>query len=157
MRRSVLTVAVLAVVLAVGVPSLARADRGGGHGHGHHNRDQGYDDHDDDGWHGRDRDRDQDRYYGPRFRTDDFTLIFNWHHDHDGAVWYGRPLPPGLERQLRMRGHCPPGMVIRTLPPVLVERLGPPPRGYDRFVIGRDVVMVELASGTIADIIRNVF
>ncbi len=155
MKRSVLTVAVLAVVLAVGVPSLARADRGGGHGHGHHNRDQGYDDHD--GRHGRDRDRDQDRYYGPRFRTDDFTLIFNWHHDHDGAVWYGRPLPPGLERQLRMRGHCPPGMVIRTLPPVLVERLGPPPRGYDRFVIGRDVVMVELASGTIADIIRNVF
>lgn len=140
MTHPVLKILPLVALLVAGIPSVAEAGRGGEHGPPGHVRPHHRDDTPD-----------------IRFQTDDFTLILNWRNDHDHTDWRSGPLPPGLERQLRTRGHLPPGLQMKTLPPVLIQRLGPPPRGYDRFVIGQDVVLVELASGTIADIIRNVF
>jgi len=66
-------------------------------------------------------------------------------------------LPPGLERQLERNGKLPPGLRRRDLPPELEDRLGPPPSGTERLMVGDDVLIVEKTTGLIRDIIRHVF
>ncbi|WP_275098149.1 hypothetical protein [Sedimenticola hydrogenitrophicus] len=66
-------------------------------------------------------------------------------------------LPPGLERQLERNGHLPPGLEKRELPEGL-ERLLPPRRPeYQRVVVDNDVLLIELATGLILDILRDVY
>ena len=91
-----------------------------------------------------------------RFGSDDFNVIVNWFGSNRYTVSEWQDLPPGLHRQLRDRGHLPPGLAMKSLPPGLARRLGPPPRGFDSVVIGHDVALIELSSGAIADIIRDV-
>src|SRR6185369_14800627 len=92
------------------------------------------------------------------------VLVFN-DHDRDEVhrYWvdtFGRGnCPPGLAK--KHNGCLPPGqakkryvvgqplpttVVIQPLPPVLVTRLGPAPRGYEYAVV--DVDVVKLAVGT---------
>ncbi|WP_260292957.1 RcnB family protein [Sedimenticola hydrogenitrophicus] len=66
-------------------------------------------------------------------------------------------LPPGLEQQLERNGHLPPGLEKRELPEGL-ERLLPPRRPeYRRVVVDNDVLLIEVATGLILDILRDVF
>lgn len=66
-------------------------------------------------------------------------------------------LPPGLEKQLQKNGTLPPGLAKRDLPDDLQSRLPPVPKGYERSVIeDATVVLVEKATGRIADIITDV-
>lgn len=66
-------------------------------------------------------------------------------------------LPPGLEQQLQRNGHLPPGLEKRDLPDGL-ERLLPPRRAqYRRVVVDNDVLLIEVATGLILDILRDVF
>ncbi len=66
-------------------------------------------------------------------------------------------LPPGLEKQLKRNGHLPPGLEKKALPPSLARQLPPVPRGYERVVVDNDVLLIELASGLIVDILHDVF
>lgn len=65
-------------------------------------------------------------------------------------------LPPGLERQLVKNGTLPPGISKRALPPGLNSRLGPLPAGMERVIVGGDVALVEIATGVIIDILKDV-
>lgn len=66
-------------------------------------------------------------------------------------------LPPGLEKQLQKNGTLPPGLAKRDLPNDLQSRLPPVPKGYERSIIeDATVVLVEKATGRIADIITDV-
>ena len=65
-------------------------------------------------------------------------------------------LPPGLERQLVRKGTLPPGISKRALPPGLNSRLGPVPAGTERVIVGGDVALVEIATGVILDILKDV-
>ena len=65
-------------------------------------------------------------------------------------------LPPGLERQLVKNGTLPPGISKRALPPGLNSRLGPIPTGTERVIVGGDVALVEIATGVILDILKDV-
>jgi hypothetical protein len=65
-------------------------------------------------------------------------------------------LPPGLEMQLERRGRLPPGLEKRALPDDLARRLGPRRDGAVRHVVGRDVVLVDVATGVILDILRDI-
>ena len=92
-----------------------------------------------------------------RFGSDDHSIIFNWFQlqPHTRTVVLDN-LPPGIERQIRTRGHIPPGLRMHAMPHDLARRLGPVPAGYDRVIIGNDAVLINISSGAIADIIRNV-
>jgi hypothetical protein len=68
------------------------------------------------------------------------------------------PLPPGLRRQLRERGHFPPGLRNRLVPPppALIGRFPPVPPHFRRNFIGRDLVVLDTHTRRIVAVIRNV-
>jgi len=65
-------------------------------------------------------------------------------------------LPPGLERQLQRNGTLPPGLAKRELPADLEQELPEPATGFERAIVENTVVLVERATGRIADIIEDV-
>ncbi len=65
-------------------------------------------------------------------------------------------LPPGLQRQLVKNGTLPPGISKRALPLGLNSRLGPIPAGTERVIVGGDIALVEIATGVILDILKDV-
>lgn len=64
-------------------------------------------------------------------------------------------LPPGLARQLERNGTLPPGLQGRGLPADLVARLPLRKPGQQRIVVDQDVLLIELATGLILDLIRG--
>jgi len=67
-------------------------------------------------------------------------------------------LPPGLAKQLRERGHLPPGLQKRLtpVPAPLAGRLPAVPPYYSRYFAGRDLVIVDRRTNTVAAIVPNV-
>jgi hypothetical protein len=63
-------------------------------------------------------------------------------------------LPPGLERQLVVRGTLPPGLQkkMQPCPPDLERMLPPPPPNYAHVVIGGHLVLLNRANFQIADV-----
>lgn len=115
--------------------------RGHGHGHGHDRDDQG--DHDD--------------HYG-HYYSEDHDAIRYWYHEHyrnlpPGLAKRDR-LPPGLERQLEVRGTLPPGLrkKIEPCPPELIEELPPPPPDCEHVIIGGHIVLLNRANFQIVDV-----
>ena len=64
-------------------------------------------------------------------------------------------LPPGLAKQLRERGRLPPGLQKRLtpVPAPLDGRLQRLPPYYSRYFAGRDLVIVDRRTNTVAAII----
>ncbi|MGA9790389.1 MAG: hypothetical protein WBQ43_06825 [Terriglobales bacterium] len=114
--------------------------QGQGHGHGHDK----HGDHDD-------SDR---RYYSSHDRDE----MRGWYHDQAEHLPPGLAkrdqLPPGLEKQLRVRGTLPPGLRKKMMPcpQELERRLPPPPAGYAHFVIGGHVALVNRSTYMVLDI-----
>lgn len=67
-----------------------------------------------------------------------------------------RPLPPGIRKKLARGKPLPPGIAKQRAPAALVARL-PVHAGYEWRVIGRDLVLVAIATAIIADILFDVF
>ena len=65
-------------------------------------------------------------------------------------------LPPGLEMQLQRNGTLPPGLEKRDLPDDLAARLPMVPPGYRRVLADDDLILLDTATGVIADIIYDV-
>jgi Ni/Co efflux regulator RcnB len=64
-------------------------------------------------------------------------------------------LPPGIQKKLARGGSLPPGIAKQYLPEGLVNQLPPPPHGYERRIVGNDVLLVSIDTGVIADIITD--
>jgi hypothetical protein len=66
-------------------------------------------------------------------------------------------LPPGLEKQLRERGKLPTGLEkkLQPLPPELERQLRVLPTGYRRVAIGGHVILMNEKTAVIYDMIRN--
>ena len=157
-RNKLLYLLCVAIPLSLGPKAFADHDHDGDHGQGHghaygHDKDKGK--HDRDG--GRDDDREgrgNDRHY---YRGHDRELR-EWyvgHHNHLPPGLSKRDeLPPGLERQLVVRGTLPPGLRDRMHPcPVEVERyLPPPPVGYVHTVIGGHIALVNRKTFFVLDV-----
>ena len=65
-------------------------------------------------------------------------------------------LPPGLERQLERKGTLPHGLQSRELPGDLEKRLSPLPRGYVRLQVGTSILIKNVRTNVIVDIIKDV-
>ena len=68
-------------------------------------------------------------------------------------------LPPGLQRQLERNGELPPGLQkkVQPLPPALEIKLPRVPDGCRRVVISGNVILLEIQTARIVDILVNVF
>lgn len=67
-------------------------------------------------------------------------------------------LPPGLAKQLRENGALPPGLEKHrtAVPPALATRLPAVPPYYTRYFAGRDLLVVDTRTNTLAAIIRDI-
>ena len=130
-----------AVIVALSGTALAD-EHGHGHGHGHGNH----------------RDRDDDDRRDHYYREHERDEMRGWYHEREADLPPGLAkrdrLPPGLERQLRVRGTLPPGLRKKMLPcpEELERRLPPPPRGCAHVVLGGHVVLVNRSSYMVLDI-----
>jgi hypothetical protein len=68
-------------------------------------------------------------------------------------------LPPGLQRQLQRNGTLPPGLQkrVQPLPLALEEQLPPIMVGMRRVVLSSNVIILEVSTARIVDLIRDVF
>lgn len=147
-------------LLGLALSTTIAVAQGNGHGHDKHDRADG-----DDRWHDRD-DHDRDHGHGnghykghghERYADRDGD-IRGWYRSHYGHLPPGLAkrdrLPPGLERQLIVRGTLPPGLrgKMQPCPRELEVMLPPPPPNYVHVVIGGNLVLYNRANFQIADV-----
>lgn len=65
-------------------------------------------------------------------------------------------LPPGLEKHLERNGQLPPGLAGRDLPAGLSGQLPPLRQGTRRIVVDRDVVLIDIATNVVIDVLIDV-
>jgi Ni/Co efflux regulator RcnB len=143
----------LAATVVLSLSTNLALAQGNGHGRGHEKHAERDDDRRDD----RDKDRHEDRAERHSYREHDREL-HEWYRSHYNSLPPGLAkrdrLPPGLERQLVVRGTLPPGLQKKIQPcPVEVERYLPPaPVGYMHTVIGGNIVLVNRKTFFVLDV-----
>jgi hypothetical protein len=66
-----------------------------------------------------------------------------------------KPLPPGIAKKIARGGSLPPGIAKRYFPQGLMTQLPPRP-GAQWLVVGTDVVLINIATNVIIDVLRDV-
>ena len=145
-------------LLGLALSATIAVAQGNGHGHDKHDRDDDddrrYDRDDRDHGHGNGHNKGHghERYVD---RDGDIRGWYRTHYNHlpPGLAKRDR-LPPGLERQLIVRGTLPPGLRGRMQPcPRELEVMLPlPPPNYVHVVIGGNLVLYNRANFQIADV-----
>jgi len=150
--------ACITVLLGLALSTSIAVAQGNGHGHDKHDRDDDNDrryDHDDRD-HGHGNGHNNGHGHG-RYadRDGDIRGWYRTHYNHlpPGLAKRDR-LPPGLERQLIVRGTLPPGLrgKMQPCPRELEVMLPPPPPNYVHVVIGGNLVLYNRADFQIADV-----
>jgi hypothetical protein len=90
---------------------------------------------------------------GVVFSTAERSRILDFYQVHPVAG--ARALPPGIRKNLARGKPLPPGIAKQVLPRDLEEAL-PVRDGYHRVVVGLDVLLVEVATGVIHDVLMDV-
>ena len=62
-------------------------------------------------------------------------------------------LPPGIAKNLKRGKPLPPGIAKQRLPAGLLGQLPPPPNGYERIELSGKVLLVEIATQIIHDVL----
>jgi Ni/Co efflux regulator RcnB len=81
---------------------------------------------------------------------------------HHGKHHKGNPkkgnegLPPGIARNLQRGKALPPGIAKQQLPAGLVAALPPAPRGCERVIVDGRVVLIEIATQVIRDVLTDI-
>lgn len=68
----------------------------------------------------------------------------------------GKSLPPGIEKNLRRGKPLPPGIAKQALPQDLRRQLPPAPDGYERIIVGGKLLLVELGTQIVHDILMDI-
>lgn len=67
-----------------------------------------------------------------------------------------KPLPPGIRKNLARGKPLPPGIAKKSAPSAMLGRL-PQHAGYEWQVAGTDLVLVQIGTAIIADVLTDVF
>ncbi len=65
-------------------------------------------------------------------------------------------LPPGIAKNFERGKPLPPGIAKQRLPYDLTRQLPPPPRGYERIIVAGKIILIEVATQVILDILTDV-
>ena len=93
---------------------------------------------------------------------DELQIIATWYRDHGSDSYdkhHGKKpggLPPGIAKNLARGKSLPPGIAKQQLPDGLRHALPPPPRGYDRVIVDGKVLLVEVATQVIHDMLVDI-
>lgn len=87
----------------------------------------------------------------PNFSNNDRDIIINYFNTNPFST---SSLPPGIAMNVARGKPLPPGIDKRNLPNNLLNLLPNRP-GFDYFVVGNDVVLVDSTTKVVADIIEN--
>ncbi len=95
-----------------------------------------------------------------RFSSKEISLMqafYRSHREHGkGGKKTARPLPPGIAKNLAMGKPLPPGIAKQSLPGALVTQLPPVAHGYERVVVAGKILLVEIATQIVHDILTDV-
>jgi len=94
------------------------------------------------------------------FSKDEIAIISGYYGQHSGDAGNGqqknkksKPLPPGIAKNLQRGKPLPPGIAKQRLPDDLVRQLPRVPTGYERIVVDGRVLLVEIATQVIHDVL----
>jgi len=96
------------------------------------------------------------------FSADEISIITGWYREHGSmdkgkrGKGRGHGLPPGIAKNLARGKALPPGIAKQYLPDGLLQRLPAAPDGYERIVVGGKILMVEIATRVIHDVLMDV-
>jgi len=65
-------------------------------------------------------------------------------------------LPPGIAKNLQRGKPLPPGIAKQVLPSRLIALLPPPPHGFERVALSGKILLVEVATQVIHDVLEDV-
>ena len=97
----------------------------------------------------------------PLFTQGEISIIRDYYAEHPvgqpgkGGKQKSKPLPPGIAKNLARGKPLPPGIAKQQLPTDLLRELPPVPKGYDRVVVDGQVLLVDIATQVIADVIEG--
>ena len=75
---------------------------------------------------------------------------------HHGKQKHGKQgLPPGIAKNLQRGKPLPPGIARQSLPAELTASLPQVPKGYERVVIDGRIVLIEVATQVIRDVLTD--
>jgi hypothetical protein len=66
-----------------------------------------------------------------------------------------KTLPPGIAKNLQRGKPLPSGIAKQVLPIGLIDLLPPPPRGFERIEVAGKILLVEIATKVIHDILEH--
>ena len=96
------------------------------------------------------------------FSDEEARIIASWYREH-GSESRSRGkgkkpggLPPGIAKNLARGKALPPGIAKQNLPDGLIAALPGPPAGYERVVVDGKILLVEVATRVIHDILSDV-
>lgn len=95
------------------------------------------------------------------FSDEEARIIATWYREHAaesrtrGKGKKAGGLPPGIAKNLERGKALPPGIAKQYLPADLVAALPRPPKGYERVVVDGKVLLVEVATRVIHDILSD--
>jgi Ni/Co efflux regulator RcnB len=98
---------------------------------------------------------------GVEFSKDEVSIIASWYREHGSATQQKKrgkksgSLPPGIAKNLERGKPLPPGIAKQYLPDGLVHALPAPPRGFERIVVDGKVLLVEVATRVVHDILTD--
>lgn len=91
------------------------------------------------------------------FSDRDRSLIREYYHRHlPPGLAKRSSLPPGLQKQVQRRGHLPPGLEGKRLPHELEMQLSSLPEGYVRLRVGVDVVLMNMHTYVVVDVVEDI-
>ena len=96
------------------------------------------------------------------FSDEEIRIIGAWYGEHgdrhDNAKGKNKDkgLPPGIAKNLARGKPLPPGIAKQQLPDGLVHALPAPPRGYERIIVDGKVLLVDVATQVIHDILTDI-
>jgi Ni/Co efflux regulator RcnB len=64
-------------------------------------------------------------------------------------------LPPGIAKNLERGKALPPGIARQSLPADLIGKLPAPPAGHERVIVDGKVLLVEVATQVIRDVLTD--
>jgi Ni/Co efflux regulator RcnB len=95
------------------------------------------------------------------FSDGEISIIQAYYRDHEAASRGGKGkggkgLPPGIAKNLQRGKPLPPGIAKQHLPSGLLAKLPPPPKGYERIEVAGKILLVEIATQVIHDVLEDV-
>lgn len=94
------------------------------------------------------------------FSDKEISIIATWYRDHKQS--HGKKktktkgLPPGIAKNLARGKPLPPGIAKQYLPTDLNLMLPPPRKGFERVIVDGKVLLVEIATRVVHDILTDI-